>query len=105
MTTFIIQYLVWAFWIFLPAGIANMSPVLANKIPQLNRWKTPFDLHLKWHGSRLLGDNKTWRGVVFGTAMAVLTILLQQWAVSAKLVPSYLDADGPVVLIGIALGV
>lgn len=65
-----------AFLFFLPAGIANMSPVFANRIPVLNRWKTPIDLGKSWHGKRLLGENKTWRGLVFGTFMAGLTALL-----------------------------
>lgn len=65
-----------AFLFFLPAGIANMSPVFANKIPILNQWKTPIDFGKSWRGKRLLGNNKTWRGLVFGTAMAALTALL-----------------------------
>lgn len=62
-----------AFLFFLPAGIANMSPVFANKIPLLNQWKTPIDFGKNWRGKRLLGPNKTWRGLVFGTLMAALT--------------------------------
>ncbi|GAC1390512.1 MAG: CDP-2,3-bis-(O-geranylgeranyl)-sn-glycerol synthase [Candidatus Saccharimonadales bacterium] len=63
----------YSFWFFAPAGVANMAPVLANKIPILNRWKTPVDFGLSFHNRRLLGDNKTWRGVVFGTVLAGLT--------------------------------
>lgn len=65
-----------AFLFFLPAGIANMSPVFANKILILRDWKTPLDFGKSWHGKRLLGDNKSLRGLVFGTAMAALTALL-----------------------------
>lgn len=65
-----------AFLFFLPAGIANMSPVFANKIPVLRDWKTPLDLGKSWRGKRLLGDNKTLRGLVFGTATAAVTALL-----------------------------
>lgn len=60
-----------AFWFFLPAGMANMAPVLANKIPGLNRWKTPLDFGKSYQGRRIFGDNKTWRGVVFGTVVAM----------------------------------
>lgn len=66
-----------AFWLFLPAGIANMTPPITNKIPRLNRWNTPLDLGVTWHGKRLLGGNKTWRGVVCGTFAAALTCLVQ----------------------------
>ena len=65
-----------AFLFFLPAGIANMSPVFANRIPVLNQWKTPMDLGVSWRGKRLLGNNKTWRGLAFGTFTAALTALL-----------------------------
>lgn len=66
-----------AFILFLPAGMANMSPVIANKIPGLSKWTTPMDFGMKWRGKRILGDNKTWRGVVFGTFMASLVGLVQ----------------------------
>jgi CDP-2,3-bis-(O-geranylgeranyl)-sn-glycerol synthase len=58
-----------AFLLFLPAGMANMTPVLASKIPLLRDWKTPMDLGLSFRGKRLLGDNKTWRGVVAGVVV------------------------------------
>lgn len=64
---------------FLPAGIANMSPVLANRIPRLNQWKTPLDFGFKSNGRRLLGDNKTWRGLVFGTLIGgVSAVIISQ---------------------------
>jgi CDP-2,3-bis-(O-geranylgeranyl)-sn-glycerol synthase len=62
-----------AFWFFLPAGIANVAPVFANKIPLLNRWQTPLDLGKSYKGQRILGNNKTWRGLIFGTLMAGIT--------------------------------
>ncbi len=66
-----------AFWIFLPAGIANMAPPIANKIPILNRWTTPIDLKKTIGGKRILGDHKTWRGLVFGVGAAALTCFLE----------------------------
>lgn len=62
-----------AFLFFLPAGIANATPVLANKVPLLNRWGAPLDFGIRWRGKRLLGANKTWRGMVTGTALAGAT--------------------------------
>lgn len=61
---------------FLPAGIANMGPVLANKIPVLNQFKTPIDFGKNWRGSRIFGDNKTWRGLLFGALLGGLTALV-----------------------------
>lgn len=65
-------------WFFLPAGIANAAPVFANKIPLLNRWKTPLDLGKSWRGKRIFGENKTLRGIVFGTLVAAGVGYLQQ---------------------------
>ncbi len=72
-----IDHITSAFWIFLPAGIANMAPPLANKIPGLNQWKTPLDFGKNWHGKRVFGDNKTWRGVTTGILVAGLVGGLQ----------------------------
>lgn len=57
--------ILFALWFFLPAGIANASPVFANKIPLLNKWKTPIDFGKSYRGSRIFGNNKTWRGMFF----------------------------------------
>jgi CDP-2,3-bis-(O-geranylgeranyl)-sn-glycerol synthase len=71
-----------AFFLFLPAGIANMAPVLANKIPLLNRWKTPLDFGKSFRGQRILGDNKTWRGLATGTLLAGLVSSLEWYVFS-----------------------
>ena len=65
-------------WYFLPAGIANGAPVISNHIPFLKHWKTPLDLGKSFRGKRILGDNKTWRGLLIGILAATLTIWLQQ---------------------------
>lgn len=101
-----------ALWFFLPAGVANVSPVLANKFPLLHRWKTPLDFGKSWRGKRIFGDNKTWRGLLFGVAMAVLTIWIQQriwW--HASLDNEFLNEAGRLMhfgrnfwLVGTALG-
>lgn len=65
-----------AIWFFLPAGVANATPVFANKIPLLNRWKTPLDFGRSYRGKRIFGANKTWRGLVFGSFIGALTGIL-----------------------------
>ncbi len=69
------DYLV-ALLFFLPAGLANMTPPLANKVPLLNKWKTPLDFGKSLRGRRLLGDNKTWRGLLSGTLIGGVTALI-----------------------------
>jgi CDP-2,3-bis-(O-geranylgeranyl)-sn-glycerol synthase len=73
-----------AFWFFLPAGIANMSPVLANRLPILRSWKTPIDLGMSYRGKRLMGDNKTWRGLLFGTFTGAAIGLIQYRVISSS---------------------
>lgn len=63
------------FWFLLPAGIANMSPVLFKWIPVL---KTPVDFGKTFRKKPIFGKNKTWRGLVCGTLVAILVVYLQK---------------------------
>jgi len=63
------------FWLFLPAGIANMSPVLFKWLPIL---KTPVDFNKKFRKKPVFGKNKTWRGLFCGTLVAILIVYLQK---------------------------
>ena len=56
-----------------PAGIANTAPVWGAKIPLLAKWNTPMDFGIKFKGKRILGDNKTWRGIVVGFVSGCIT--------------------------------
>jgi len=67
-----------ALWFFLPAGVANVFPILVAKLPLLRRWDAPIDLHRTFRGQRVLGDHKTWRGLVVGIIMATVALGLQQ---------------------------
>lgn len=66
-----------AFWFFLPAGVANMVPVFVSRVPGLKRWKTPLDFGKSYKDQRILGENKTWRGLLLGTLAAGLVGLVQ----------------------------
>lgn len=55
-----------AFWIILPAYIANASAVLVGG-------GIPIDFRKTWKdGRRILGDGKTWRGLFIGTLMGMI---------------------------------
>ena len=59
-----------ALWLMLPAYIPNNAAVLAGGGP-------PIDGGREFRGARLLGDGKTWRGLVVGvTAGIMLAIAL-----------------------------
>jgi CDP-2,3-bis-(O-geranylgeranyl)-sn-glycerol synthase len=64
-----------ALWIFLPAYVANMAPVLVAKI--IPGWKAPIDGgRVGKDGHRILGPGKTWRGLAGGAVFGALTALI-----------------------------
>ncbi|GAC1387922.1 MAG: CDP-2,3-bis-(O-geranylgeranyl)-sn-glycerol synthase [Candidatus Saccharimonadales bacterium] len=73
----VLYYLTASLWFFMPAGASNAVPVLASKLPLLKRWTAPIDNGISFRGVRLLGKNKTWRGLIVGIATAMLVAALQ----------------------------
>jgi CDP-2,3-bis-(O-geranylgeranyl)-sn-glycerol synthase len=59
-----------ALYLFLPAFVANGMPIIARKIPGLNKWNTPIS-------AALFGKNKTYRGFAAGVLSAVLVAVIQ----------------------------
>ena len=51
-------------WVMLPAYVPNSVAVVVGGGP-------PIDGGRRWHGTRLLGDGKTWRGFLGGTVAGV----------------------------------
>ena len=64
-------------WFYLPAAVANMVPVLATKYKWTEFLNKPVDAGKTWGGKRILGDNKTLRGFILGTAAGTLVGFLQ----------------------------
>jgi len=67
-----------ALWFFLPAGIANATPVFAKKISFFDKLDYPIDFKKSINGTRIFGDHKTFRGLVTGIIMAIITAGLQK---------------------------
>ncbi|MGB4965861.1 MAG: CDP-archaeol synthase [Microgenomates group bacterium] len=65
-------------WLFLPAGIANMAPIFASKIPWLKTLDFPMDFYVQYRGKRLLGDHKTIRGLISGILLGIATVYVQK---------------------------
>jgi CDP-2,3-bis-(O-geranylgeranyl)-sn-glycerol synthase len=65
------------FFFFLPAAVANMAPVFAARYNWFSPLNKPLDNKLTFRGSRLLGDNKTLRGLIIGIIAGSLTAVLQ----------------------------
>lgn len=71
-----------ALWFFLPAGLANASPVFASRVPGLQKLGIPIDFGKTFKDKRIFGDHKTVRGFVVGTGTGLITGLLQYAAYS-----------------------
>jgi CDP-2,3-bis-(O-geranylgeranyl)-sn-glycerol synthase len=59
-----------AFYLMVPAYVANMAPPLVFKFFRL---KAPMDFGLSFGGVRILGDHKTWGGFVGGVVVSVFS--------------------------------
>lgn len=98
-----------ALWFFLPAGMANVTPILVAPLPGLRRLNAPMDFGLTFRGKRILGSHKTWRGLISGVTLAVLTLWLQQLAAAhfgwAHTLSNSVDyASLPTILLGVLFG-
>lgn len=68
------EAIIQALWLFLPAYVANMSPVFSAKL--VPKWSQPIDGgRTRANGTRILGDGKTWRGLAGGAVTAGLAAL------------------------------
>jgi CDP-2,3-bis-(O-geranylgeranyl)-sn-glycerol synthase len=71
-----IREIVQVLWLFVPAYAANMAPVLIGG--HFARLATPIDGGRKLGGRRILGDHKTWRGLLVGIVAGVVVYELQR---------------------------
>lgn len=103
--------ILFALWYFLPAGVANMTPIIVAKLPVLRNWNTPLDFGQSWRGTRIFGDHKTWRGLVCGVLAGTFVLFAQvAWSDSSETVgialngPFYLGfTDVALLRLGVAL--
>lgn len=65
-----------AIYFFLPAYMANMAPVFAQKIPLLD---IPLDQGKMWKGKRIFGEHKTVRGFLAGILLGIITAYWQSF--------------------------
>lgn len=92
-------------WLLVPAGAANMAPVLAARL--FPSWNMPVDFGCLLGGQRLLGAHKTWRGMLAGVAaaslaLALLDLLARRFPAARRLLPDT-QLDAPL-LIGAWIG-
>lgn len=73
------QFIISCLYFFLPAYFTNMTPPLAKKAGIFKFLDRPVDFNKKSDGEPILGSHKTWRGVVLGITVGILTTYLQSW--------------------------
>ncbi|MFW5958784.1 MAG: CDP-2,3-bis-(O-geranylgeranyl)-sn-glycerol synthase [Natronomonas sp.] len=79
----VLETVVIAVWVMLPAYIPNNVAVVAGG-------GRPIDAGRNWHGARLLGDGKTWRGTIVGTLAGIgVALVLNQVRPTAHEVAGY----------------
>ncbi|HUY53525.1 MAG TPA: CDP-archaeol synthase [Candidatus Dormibacteraeota bacterium] len=71
--------LIFSIWFFLPAGLANASPIYAVKIPGLKKLGYPLDFNRKFRGKLVFGKNKTWRGLILAIMVGIVMITIQHY--------------------------
>lgn len=97
-----IKELIFVWWFFAPAGVANIGAFFSGKIPFLKPIAYPVDCGIKFRGKRLLGDNKTFRGFIFGILASTLIMYLQiyvynNFSFARELIPFDYNSINPIV--------
>jgi len=72
-------YIVSCIYFFLPAYIANAAPPLANTFNILNRFNRPIDGGHTIKGIPVLGNHKTWRGLICEIIICFSLVQLIFW--------------------------
>lgn len=97
------QYILQPLYFLLPAYFANMAPVIVKNIAK--PLAKPMDFGKSWKGKRILGDHKTWRGLIFGILFGVIVAFIQKHLLATNMgrYLSAIDYQYPL-LIGLLLG-
>lgn len=82
----ILATITFALWYFLPAGVANATPVVVAVIPGLRWLDYPLDFFLTLRGRRMLGPHKTIRGALSGVLMGIVTAYCE-WSLLPYILP------------------
>lgn len=72
-----LRELIFVFWFFGPAGLANIAAFSSGKIYLLKKLHYPVDCGLKFRGKRVFGSHKTVRGFIAGIIVGIATVYLE----------------------------
>ena len=70
------------FYFFLPAYFTNMTPSLSAQLGIFKFLAKPLDGGKEFAKKPLLGNHKTWRGVILGSLAGILIVFLQKYLFS-----------------------
>lgn len=75
-------------YFLVPTYCSNMAAVMSAKLfPQWDAPIVPERVH--WRGKSVLGANKTWRGLIFGTIIGMIVYVIQSWFTTGLEIHSY----------------
>ncbi len=86
-----------ATYLFAPMIVASGLSAIVLRFDLWRALRVPIDAGRSWHGRRIFGDSKTWRGVVVAIAGCALGIAVEKY-----LIGSYPDV--PFVPFALAMG-
>jgi CDP-2,3-bis-(O-geranylgeranyl)-sn-glycerol synthase len=89
-------------WFFVPAFLANMSPVLVQR--RFGYLAVPIDGGRTFRGTRIFGDHKTWRGLLAGIVAGMLAYEAQRCAYGVGAELALIDYGANPILPGLLLG-
>jgi CDP-2,3-bis-(O-geranylgeranyl)-sn-glycerol synthase len=69
-------------YLFAPLIVASMFAGIVMRFDLLPSLRRPIDAGRTFHGRRLLGDHKTWRGVVIAVIGCSVAVAVQKYALS-----------------------
>jgi len=79
-----IKFIFLCLWYLLPAALGNHTASCGNRLwlpailkNGLTKLAHPVDFGVHWHGREIFGKNKTWRGLLVGILVGILTAGIQ----------------------------
>ena len=79
-----IKFIFLCLWYLLPAALGNHTASCGNRIwlpatfkNGLAKLARPVDFGIQWHDREIFGKNKTWRGLLVGIVVGILTAGIQ----------------------------
>ena len=95
-----------AFYLALPAYLANMAPVIFDKLKIFKFLNWPIDGGRKIGRQFIFGSSKPWRGILSGAILGVLIASLQAWLYNYEFFYniSLIDYPSDFILFGLLAG-